>query len=492
MPRSSKSHQDQSFEMGNFSTLVGIEDHIERSVTDSEFSTLSIRTMEFSRTSSETSISSDTNYENSTPEESPHSLPLVSRPQTQSRGALVKLGIKRHTQVLDHKSEDHEASKSGLDIMKEKFSKLLLGEDMSGSGKGVSTAVAISNAITNLYATIFGQLWKLEPLSPGKKSMWRREMECLLSVCEYIVEFIPAWQTFLDGSRQEVMTSRPRTDIYINLPALQKLDAMLLEILDSFSSSADFWYADQGHGSSESEDSGCFQRLDDKWWLPVPCVPRNGLSDKSRKHLQHKRECANQILKAAMAINSSILAEMEVPESYLETLPKTGRASLGDAIHRYITNSEQFSSDYLLDCLHISSEHEALELADRFEAAIYVWKRKCAHNSKSSWDMVKDLMVDGEKIEMLVKRTESLLSNLKLRFPELSQTTLDTSKIQYNKDIGQSILESYSRVLESLAFNIVARIDDVLRVDDLTRNPNSSEHSPINRRVSNVGQFQLS
>jgi hypothetical protein len=35
--------------------------------------------------------------------------------------------------------------------MKERFSKLLLGEDMSGGGKGVSTAAAISNAITNLY-----------------------------------------------------------------------------------------------------------------------------------------------------------------------------------------------------------------------------------------------------------------------------------------------------------------------------------------------------
>ena len=35
--------------------------------------------------------------------------------------------------------------------MKERFSKLLLGEDMSGGGKGVSTATAISNAITNLY-----------------------------------------------------------------------------------------------------------------------------------------------------------------------------------------------------------------------------------------------------------------------------------------------------------------------------------------------------
>lgn len=35
-------------------------------------------------------------------------------------------------------------------MIKERFSKLLLGEDMSGSGKGVCTALAISNAITNL------------------------------------------------------------------------------------------------------------------------------------------------------------------------------------------------------------------------------------------------------------------------------------------------------------------------------------------------------
>ena len=35
-------------------------------------------------------------------------------------------------------------------MMKERFSKLLLGEDLSGSGNGVCTALAISNAITNL------------------------------------------------------------------------------------------------------------------------------------------------------------------------------------------------------------------------------------------------------------------------------------------------------------------------------------------------------
>jgi hypothetical protein len=39
-------------------------------------------------------------------------------------------------------------------MMKERFAKLLLGEDMSGSGKGVCTALAISNAITNLFGTV--------------------------------------------------------------------------------------------------------------------------------------------------------------------------------------------------------------------------------------------------------------------------------------------------------------------------------------------------
>lgn len=45
------------------------------------------------------------------------------------------------------------------------------------------------------------------------------------------------------------------------------------------------------------------------------------------------------------------------------------------------------------------------------------------------------------------------------------------------QDVGKSILESYSRVLESLAFNIVARIDDLLYVDDLTRQ--SEKLSPV-------------
>lgn len=50
--------------------------------------------------------------------------------------------------------------------------------------------------------------------------------------------------------------------------------------------------------------------------------PSGGLHENSRRQLQHKLECANQILKAAMAINNITLAEMEVLESYMEALPK--------------------------------------------------------------------------------------------------------------------------------------------------------------------------
>lgn len=83
---------------------------------------------------------------------------------------------------------------------------------------------------------------------------------------------------------------------------------------------------DQGIAGMETDGSTSFrrqlQRQEEKWWLPVPRVPSGGLQEDIRKQLQHKRDCANQILKAAMAINSIVLTDMEVPESYLENLPK--------------------------------------------------------------------------------------------------------------------------------------------------------------------------
>ena len=61
-----------------------------------------------------------------------------------------------------------------------------------------------------------------------------------------------------------------------------------------------------------------------------------------------------------------------------------------------------------------------------------------------------------------------------LRVSCSSRVTAETKQLKLNKsllyiwvlqDVGHAILESYSRVLEGLAFNIVAWIDDVLYVD---------------------------
>jgi len=99
----------------------------------------------------------------------------------------------------------------------------------------------------------------------------------------------------------------------------------LQEILDTFQDT-EFWYAENilGNSSRSRGASGrrTVPRKDEKWWLPVPCVLPGGLSDMSKKHLIEKRDCANQIHKAAMAINSNVLAEIDIPETYIDDLPK--------------------------------------------------------------------------------------------------------------------------------------------------------------------------
>ncbi|KAE8696550.1 Rop guanine nucleotide exchange factor 5 [Hibiscus syriacus] len=360
---------------------------------------------------------------------------------------MKALGVVKFTNDKSSSVGSPEAVGSKIELMKERFAKLLLGEDMSGSGNGVCNALAISNAITNLSATLFGQIWRLEPVPHEKKSMWRRDMEWFLSVSYHIVQLIPTWRTFPDGSKREVMNCRPRLDLYVNLPALRKLDNMLL-------------------------------RQEEKWWLPLPRVPPGGLNENSRKELQHKRDCANQILKAAVAINNITLADMEVPESYFESLPKNGRASLGDLIYRYIS-SYLFTPEVFLIALICPLSFFAIEIANRVEASIYLWRRKTnpkpVHNtapssSKSSWDMVKDLMVEKRNTRRLSREPTSCV---KQRFA----------------GYWKSILESYSRVLESLAFNTVACINDLFYVDHLTKH--SGQFSSPNR-VGVIGRRSLS
>ncbi|CAN6982451.1 unnamed protein product [Brassica oleracea var. botrytis] len=255
------------------------------------------------------------------------------------------------------------------DMMKDRFAKLLLGEDMSGGGKGVSSALALSNAITNLAASIFGEQTKLQPMPQDRQARWKKEIDWLLSVTDHIVEFVPSQQTSKDGVCTEIMVTRQRGDLLMNIPALRKLDTMLIN----------------------------------------------------------------------------------------------GRASLGDSIYKSITE-EWFDPAPFLSMMDLSTEHKVLDLKNKIEASVVIWKRKLhVKDSKSSWGSAVSL----EKRELFEERAETILVFLKQKFPGLPQSSLDISKIQFNKDIGQAVLESYSRILESLAYTVMSRIEDVLYTDSL-------------------------
>ncbi|KAG8077527.1 hypothetical protein GUJ93_ZPchr0007g6006 [Zizania palustris] len=381
--------------------------------------------------------------------------PLHKRVLSRSHGS-------RATPPVPSKIVRDSGPPSDMDLMKEKFAKLLLGEDMSGTGKGVSSALALSNAITNLAASVFGEQRRLEPMSGDRRTRWNKEIDWLLSVTDHIVEFVPSQQASMDGTSMEVMGTQQRRDLVMNIPALRKLDAMLLEYLDNFKDEQEFWYVSK-NAADESEE-GDAPRQGDKWWIPTVRVSPEGLSDVSKRWIQHQKDLVGQVLKAAMAINADVLTQMEIPEQYMESLPKNGRSSLGDSIYKCITD-DHFDPNELLDSIDLSTEHKIVDLKDRMEASVVIWQRKICN--KLSWGPGVSL----EKREQFEERAQTVLLILKHKFPGVPQSSLDISKIQYNKDVGYAILESYSRALESLAFAVLSRIEDVLYADAIARDP---------------------
>ncbi|KAE8705131.1 Rop guanine nucleotide exchange factor 12 [Hibiscus syriacus] len=331
---------------------------------------------------------------------------------------------------------------SYMEQMKEKFAKLLLGEDMSGGGKGVSSALALSNAITNLAGNC-------------------------------IVEFVPSQQKNKDGSNMEIMITKQRADLLMNIPALRTLDSMLLDCLDSFKDQNEFHYLSK---DASSEEKGNSRRMEDKWWLPTVKVPERGLSES-------QKESVTQVLKAAMSINAQVLSEMEIPENYINSLPKNGRATLGDSIYRSIT-VEFFDPNQFLSTMDLSSELKILDLKNRIEASVVIWKRKMVQkDGKSAWGSG----VSYEKRELFEERAETILRIIKHQYPGIPQSALDICKIQYNRDVGQALLESYSRILESLAFTVLYRVD-VLYANSIVRNPNQPTSKSLPNSANPVSE----
>lgn len=93
----------------------------------------------------------------------------------------------------------------------------------------------------------------------------------------------------------------------------------------------------------------------------------------------------------------------------------------------------------MLNSLNIKSEHNALEVINRLEAAVFSWKEKITEQEsgrspvRTSWSFIKDPMSEIDKMESLLDRAERLVHQLKNRYHNLPQTFLDVTKIQYGK-----------------------------------------------------------
>ncbi|KAG6390728.1 hypothetical protein SASPL_148473 [Salvia splendens] len=245
----------------------------------------------------------------------------------------------------------------------------------------------------------------------GYVRWWKRRLFCSGFVeCYYELGSFCIWRAKeirADGTRNKGKVEKGdclSQTILFNLFLLNKRPKMVAtwrrDCLDNFKDQNEFYYE---KGPSNNE----------KWWIPPPKVLPNGLSEVTRKWLQYQKDSVNQVLKAAMAINAQVLTEMEIPESYIEALPMNGRASLGDAMYKSITD-EFFDPDVFLQSVDLSSEHKILDLKNKIEASVVIWERKMnAKDSKPAWGSA----VSMEKREIFEDRAETILLILKHRFP---------------------------------------------------------------------------
>ncbi|PWZ26118.1 Rop guanine nucleotide exchange factor 14 [Zea mays] len=380
----------------------------------------------------------------------------------QEEHSLDELGTPIAIHLLPFKAKKpitYTLSASDVENMKKKFAKLLLGYDTSGGARGVCAALALSNGIINLSATVFGELWKLEPLCEDKKIRWRKEMDWLMSPTTYMVELVPRKQSGADGCTFEIMTPKARSDVHVNLPALQKLDTMLIEVMDSMIDT-EFWYEESGsRADGPAKITG--PRKGKKWWLPSPRVPEQGLSRFQRKRLVFQAKLVHQILKAAKSINE-----------------QSGRASLGEDLYRAIT-TEYIPIEEIFVSLSLKTEHSVLETMNQLEGAMFAWNQRILEErskrspGRHSWSFMKDSSSELDKMSACIERVDTLVQLLKARYPNLPPTFIDVLKVQYNVDVGNAIVEAYSRVLVGVAFSILSRVAEILLEDDLVKRPNT-------------------
>lgn len=150
---------------------------------------------------------------------------------------------------------------------------------------------------------------------------------------------------------------------------------------------------------------------------------------------------------------------------------QSGKTSLGEDLYRNIT-AESPSAEEMLHSLNLKSEHRALEVINKLEAAAFAWKERMSEQNsykspvRTSWSFMKDSISEMDKLEFLLNQAESLVQKIKTRFPNLPQTFLDVTKVQYGKVsiISGECLSSFWVVIiwKYVCFHFSFHINDVI------------------------------
>lgn len=191
-----------------------------------------------------------------------------------------------------------------MELMNERFSKFLMGDAVFGRGKGVSSALALSNSITNMSGIYTGiqcpHMYKII-----KHSFWSYYLETSFNFGCF-TEFVKCSFHF-----QIVMGIRA-LGCRVQEIAMVILCDWLRGRICAISPTLNGWQPDggsfeniQGDGiwcedrsmANSSKERGNQQRQKHKWWLPTPKTPHGGLSDNTRKFMLNQRIVMKPLLK---------------------------------------------------------------------------------------------------------------------------------------------------------------------------------------------------
>eukprot|EP00164_Ancoracysta_twista_P003552 GFYU01004742.1.p1 GENE.GFYU01004742.1~~GFYU01004742.1.p1 ORF type:complete len:780 (-),score=128.13 GFYU01004742.1:76-2415(-) len=390
-------------------------------------------------------------------------------------GVLLKptRASRRHSKDVHrmYSQEDH-SSLNTMSNGRERLAMLLLGEDMSGGSFGKSSATTLSNAIVNLSVGVYGEMRRLEPVKSSHLQRWKDEMEWLLAPAEHIVVREPAKKELDDGSVVEVMVSVQRQDLRENLPVLREIDDTLVDVLDQFAE-CEFTYEKQQQtneslelkrSSSTFSVSSSTENEYDKWWIDEPVIPAKGLSNNQYGILLWALQGSGEALEKARAINQFSIESMLLPPQYLAELPKAAKKILDPELYRAIT-SDSFDIEDILDHLKTKTggnKKSYWDILNKLSDATVLWSEQDHSRRPRSMSFGAILGKQAHQPSVKIERAKAIISTLRRWYPDVGVTTSELRKLQENKDIALSILEAYSRVLESRAFTILARVESVI------------------------------